>query len=242
MAMFKYIKNIKDFLIFSRIFLLIKPLSGFYKSLSNFSLFTVWVNNVNKDKGLLINDFYTAGRDHSRRYKLYEKVADKLGLADKKINYLEFGVASGSSFKWWINCNKNKESNFTGFDTFEGLPESWGGYKKGDMSFKIPDITDERAEFYKGLFQVTFIPFLDKTRFSESLTIVHLDADLFSSTIFVLSQVYKYLKTGDLILFDEFCVPNHEFLAYKIFTESFGVKLKLLGAVNNFYQVAFLVE
>lgn len=242
--MFKQIKNIKDFLIFTRVFLLVKPLSGFYKTLSNFSLFTSWVNTINKDKNLLINDFYVAGRDHSRRYKLYEKVASSLELANKKINYVEFGVASGSSFKWWINCNKNMESHFAGFDTFEGLPESWGGYKKGEMSFKIPDITDERAEFYKGLFQATFNPFLDKnsSRFSDSLTIVHLDADLFSSTIFVLSQVYKFLKKGDLILFDELSVPNHEFLAYKIFTESFGVKLKPIGAVNNFYQVAFIVE
>jgi len=242
--MFKYIKNVKDFLIFSRIFLLVKPFSGLFKTISNFSLFTKWVNNANKNKELLINDFYVPSRDHSRRYRLYEKVAAKLELGEKKINYIEFGVASGSSFKWWLNFNKNRESHFSGFDTFEGLPESWGGYKKGEMSFKIPDIIDERAEFYKGLFQSTLNPFLSKNgnRFSESLTIVHLDADLFSATIFALSQVYRFLKTGDLILFDEFSVPNHEFLAYKIFTESFGVTLKPIGAINNFYQVAFIIE
>jgi len=242
--MFKYVKNIKDFLIFSRIFLLTKPFSGLFKTVSNFSLFTAWVNTVNKDKSLLINDFYVAGRDHSKRYKLYEKVANSLELENKKINYMEFGVASGNSYKWWLNYNKNTESHFAGFDTFEGLPESWGGYKKGAMSFQIPDVTDERAEFYKGLFQETLNPFLDKNgnRFADSFTIIHLDADLFTATIFALSQLYKFLKKGDLILFDELCVPNHEFLAYKIFTESFSVKLKLIGAVNNFYQVAFIVE
>lgn len=225
-------------------FFLVKPLSGLFKTTSNFSLFTAWVNKSTKDKTLLINDFYVPRRDHSKRYKLYDKVATELKLQNKRINYIEFGVASGSSFKWWLNFNQSAESNFAGFDTFEGLPESWGGYKKGEMSFKIPDITDERAEFYKGLFQATFVPFLEKNgnRFTESMTIVYLDADLFSSTIFVLSQVYRFLKKGDLILFDEFCVPNHEFLAYKIFTESFGVTLKPIGAVNNFYQVAFLVD
>jgi len=242
--MFKYIKNIKDFLIFSRIFLLAKPFSSLFKTVSNFSSFTAWVNKANKSKELLINDFYIPSRDHSRRYKLYEKVGTSLKLENQKINYMEFGVASGSSFKWWINFNKNSESHFSGFDTFEGLPESWGGYKKGEMSFKIPDITDERAEFYKGLFQATLNPFLDKNgnRFTESLNIIHLDADLFTATIFALSQVYRFLKKGDLVLFDELCVPNHEFLAYKIFTESFGVTLKPIGAVNNFYQVAFIVE
>lgn len=242
--MFKYIKNIKDFLFFSRVFLLTKPFSSLFKTVSNFSLFTSWMNTVNKDKTLLINDFYVPSRDHSRRYKLYEKVGAALELQNKKVNYVEFGVASGNSFKWWLDFNKNNESHFSGFDTFEGLPESWGGYKKGEMSFKIPDITDERAEFYKGLFQSTLNPFLDKNNhwFDQSLNIIHLDADLFSSTIFVLSQLYKFIKKGDLILFDEFSVPNHEFQAYKIFIESFGVKLKPIGAVNNFYQVAFIVE
>jgi len=194
--MLKYIKNIKDFLVASRIFLLIKPFSGLFKTLSNFSLFTSWQSAANRDKTLLINDFYVPGRDHSRRYKLYNAVGQALALEAKKINYLEFGVASGSSFKWWVNFNKNAESHFAGFDTFEGLPESWGGYKKGEMSFQIPDISDERTAFYKGLFQETLNPFLDKNgnRFHESLSIIHLDADLFSATIFALSQLYRFIK------------------------------------------------
>ena len=69
-----------------------------------------------------------------------------------------------------------------------------------------------------------------------------MDADLFSSTIFVLSQLYPFLNKGDIILFDEFNVANHEFFAYKIFTESFYVKMKLVGAQNNFYQTAFVVD
>ena len=72
--------------------------------------------------------------------------------------------------------------------------------------------------------------------------LIHMDADLFSSTIFVLSQLYPYLKNGDIIFFDEFNVANHEFLAFKIFTGSFYVKLRPVGAVNNFYQTAFVVE
>ncbi len=71
---------------------------------------------------------------------------------------------------------------------------------------------------------------------------IHMDADLFSSTIFVLSQLYPFLMKGDIIFFDEFNVANHEFLAFKIFTESFYVKLRPVGAVNNFYQTAFVVE
>jgi O-methyltransferase len=60
--------------------------------------------------------------------------------------------------------------------------------------------------------------------------------------MFVLSQLYPFLNKGDLVLFDEFNVANHEFFAYQIFTDSFYVKLRLIGAQNNFYQTAFVVE
>lgn len=69
-----------------------------------------------------------------------------------------------------------------------------------------------------------------------------MDADLFTSTIYVLTSLAPYIRKGDIIIFDEFNVPNHEFLAYKIFTDSFNVKFRLIGAVNNFFQVAFIIE
>jgi hypothetical protein len=69
-----------------------------------------------------------------------------------------------------------------------------------------------------------------------------MDADLYSATLFALSQLYPFLRKGDIILFDEFNVPMHEFKAYKEFTASFYVKLKPVAAVNNFYQAAFVVE
>jgi len=157
---------------------------------------------------------------------------------------MEFGVASGSSFFWWMKKNTHPASVFRGFDTFEGLPEDWGGYKKGAMAFDPAQVSDDRAEFIKGIFQESLHGFIDsnKALLQGKPKIIHMDADLFSSTIFVLSQLYPYLNKGDIIFFDEFNVANHEFLGFKIFTESFYVKLRPVGAVNNFYQTAFIVE
>ena len=42
-------------------------------------------------------------------------------------------------------------------------------------------------------------------------------------------------KSGDIILFDEFNVPNHEYSVFKIFNESFYIDFELIGAVNNYY-------
>jgi hypothetical protein len=51
-----------------------------------------------------------------------------------------------------------------------------------------------------------------------------------------------YLRKGDILIFDEFNVPNHEFLAFRIFTESYYIKTRLIGAVNNYLQVALIIE
>jgi hypothetical protein len=69
-----------------------------------------------------------------------------------------------------------------------------------------------------------------------------MDADLYSSTLFTLTTLAPYLKKGDIIFFDEFCVPTHEFLAVKNFTESYYINLKPIAASNNFLFTAFVVE
>ncbi len=110
------------------------------------------------------------------------------------------------------------------------------------MSALIPDLNETRHEFFKGLFQDTLFDFINTHNIKDGKRkIIHLDADLFSSTIFVLSTLAQYLNKDDILLFDEFNVPNHEFYAFKIFTDTFYVKYELLGAVNNFYQVAFKI-
>ena len=43
-----------------------------------------------------------------------------------------------------------------------------------------------------------------------------MDADLYSSTLYVLTMLAPYLKAGDIVMFDEFTVPRHEYLAFKI--------------------------
>ena len=240
----RLIKFFKDLLLFTGILRILSPLNNLFLFIRNFNELKRWINKNNGS--LLINDYYVFKRDYEKRFNLYNAISDHYHLDQKEILYLEFGVASGSSFFWWLQKNANPGSTFCGFDTFEGLPENWGGFKKGDMSHALADLklNDSRAAFIKGTFQQTLHSFVrnHENELSNKSKLIHLDADLFSSTIFVLSQLYPFLNKGDIILFDEFNVANHEFFAYKIFTESFYVKMKLIGAQNNFYQTAFIVE
>ena len=185
------------------------------------------------------NDFYQESWDYNRRYTLYEAICKNEGLDNSAVDYFEFGVAGGYSFKWWLQKNQQINSRFFGFDTFEGLPEKWGGFEKGSMAYAMEglEINDPRASLYKGLFQESLLPFL-KRYDNMNRKVVHIDSDLFTAAIFTLSQLYPYFKNGDIILFDEFAVPRHEFLAFKIFTESFYINYDVIGAANNYLFVA----
>lgn len=232
---------LKGFLLFSRVGLLLKPFSHFFKFTSNFANLAGWIQQHHKN--IPFTDFYKAKKIYTDRNNLYQYVADNNNLQEEEIEYYEFGVAGGTSFKWWLNQNKNSQSKFWGFDTFEGLPEDWHFYKKGDMSFDIPEMGDQRAQFIKGLFQDTFFSFLKQhTPSTNTRKVIHMDADLYTSTLYVLTSMAPYLRDGDIILFDEFNVPNHEFAAWDTFTKSFYIDYEVLGGVNNYYQIAVKVK
>lgn len=216
---------------------LIRPLLKISNTLS----LSRWVSL--QPDSCIMNDFYSFKRNYSKRYQLYKVVSDTYDLKDEAIIFIEFGVAGGHSMRWWLGECINKESRFIGFDTFEGLPEKWGTFKKGDMAADIPDFKDHRTELIRGLFQHTVNDyFLSGNIDHEKRKIIHMDADLFSSTLYALACISGYLKKGDILFFDEFNVPDHEFYAFRIFSESWYFKTKLLGAVNNYLQTAFIVE
>src|SRR3954447_15737651 len=56
-------------------------------------------------------------------------------LRDEPIDYLEFGVADGTSLRSWCATNRHPKSRLFGFDCFTGLPEHWSAKRpKGTFS------------------------------------------------------------------------------------------------------------
>jgi O-methyltransferase len=233
------IRKTKWNLIRFRFHWLVEPFSGMLLNLAYLSKVSKWVS---LQKEIPYNDFYSGKWNYEKRYGLYEFVLGHKKLRDEEMIYLEFGVYGGSSFKWWLGHNTHPQSRFIGFDTFEGLPEDWGIFKRGDMSsgLKMPDVDDPRASFVKGLFQQT-LPEVLKTVGREKRKVIMMDADLYTSTLYVLTTVAPFLAKGDVILFDQFNVPRHEFLAFTNFVESHYIRLQLIGAANNYYFCAFEV-
>lgn len=231
------LRSLKKTFIRLKLHKLVGPFENFFQQLLWMSKLSRWAA---QNKNVPGNDFPSEW-DYEKRYTLYNRVFKQENL-DAPIHYLEFGVADGHSFRWWLNKNTNPASSFHGFDTFTGLPEDFGQFSKGtfDRGFAVPKITDNRGTFYPGLFQQTLPPFLKGADLKNKL-VVMLDADLYSSTLFVLASLAPFLKTNDILFFDEFGVPAHEFMAYQNFLESFYQPLQIIGAANNFYFTAFRV-
>lgn len=234
----RFIRKSKQLFMRWKLHVLVEPFTGFLLNLVYLSRMSKWRANTPPGR---LNDFYTGKWDYSKRYTIYDFLLNQEGL-NGPIRYMEFGVEAGRSFKWWVGHNTNPESSFDGFDTFTGLPENWNVYKAGDMSVggNFPDVNDPRAKFHKGLFQDTLPDFL-KTIQDDRRRVFHMDADLYTSTLYVLTSVAPYLRKGDIIMFDEFAVPRHEFLAFSEFVASYYVKLELVAAQNNYYFTAFKV-
>lgn len=192
---------------------------------------------VHKHKKIAFTDFYTSKFEYAKREKLYRHVIEKEKI--DVIDYLEFGVSRGYSFRWWATEIKSADSRFHGFDTFTGLPESWGKFKAGAFSNgnEPPVMNDDRCKFYQGLFQQTLLPFLAGYN-ADRRKVIHMDADLYSATLYVLTLITPYLKKGDIIFFDEFNVPMHEYKAFMEWTNAFYIEYEVLGSVNNFYHTA----
>jgi hypothetical protein len=228
----KFKTNTKNLLLKARIHKVFPFLIRPALLISNTLKLSKWINEHVNDKNKKAINF-------SHREAHYEHIYNS-EIHNDEICYLEFGVYKGDSIKWWINKNSNVDSTFYGFDTFEGLPEKWGNYTKGDFSSNIPNITDSRLKFIKGLFQQTLNDALKNIKLNKRL-LIHLDADLFSSTLFVLTSLAPFLKKGDIILFDEFNVPNDEFSALEIFCRSYYINYELLSSTRNFFQIGITI-
>jgi O-methyltransferase len=233
-------RTFKKIFILGRLHVIFSPFENIFRNAAYLSRLSKFAHTHKKK--LAFNDFPLKKFDYSKRERLYDYLLEN-EIKQSDIQYLEFGVCGGSSFQYWVSHHSNANSTFHGFDTFEGLPEDWGPFKKGDMGTNSlpPDIKDTRVQFYKGLFQQTFPKFTTELS-STKKKVIHMDADLYSSTLFILTSIAPYLQKGDIILFDEFLVPTHEFLAYDNFIKSFYINMELIAAANNYYFTAFKIN
>jgi hypothetical protein len=181
------------------------------------------------------------GHDTRRRFQGRKELFADVSrpIKDERVLYLEFGVHRGASIARWARILSNPEARLSGFDSFEGLPEDWVlGNPKGQFSTggNTPDIDDPRVEFVVGWFEDTLPTY---TPPPHDRLVLHLDADLYSSTILVLNALDQYIVPGTFIFFDEFSDRLHELRAFDEYIKRTGAKFRLLGVDKALVHVGF---
>jgi Macrocin-O-methyltransferase (TylF) len=159
-------------------------------------------------------------------------------VADKKVLYLEFGVYRGESIRFWSEGLRNPESCLHGFDSFEGLPEEWGSMKQGsfDVGGTIPQLPDKRVKFFKGWFDQVLPSYVLP---EHDVLVINMDADLYSSTLYVLRHLRKYIRPGVFIYFDELHTPDHEPRAFGEFIKETNLQFRLLATDKTLAHAFF---
>jgi macrocin-O-methyltransferase TylF-like protien len=178
------------------------------------------------------------------REDLYRYVSDTLvGSSGKVIDYLEFGVFEGASIAQWSALNQNPGSRFLGFDSFEGLPEDWhSGKRRGAFTTggKVPEIADPRVSFVAGWFQKSLRGFVASCR-PQNQIVIHLDCDLYSSTLYCLTTLDPVISSGTLIVLDDFFDALHVYRALTDYCAAYVRQYKILARTHELGQVAIVM-
>lgn len=156
---------------------------------------------------------------------------------------LEFGVHNGVSIK---EISKHAARKVYGFDAFEGLRDPWSKPNRTvgsmDLGGQIPKPLRqiENVEIVVGWVEETLPSFLDEHQ--NSISLVHLDLDVYPPTKFVLELVKPHLQLGAHLIFDDMFGfvgwQNHSFRAlFEVFSEEEVVSVGLSPNVAVFRYV-----
>jgi O-methyltransferase len=166
-------------------------------------------------------------------------------IKGEALDYLEFGVYEGESIAQWAQINSHPRSRFWGFDSFLGLPERWNSRVEAgrfNVAGRVPNIDDGRVSFVKGWFNETLQPFIS-TFLPQSRIVVHIDADLYTSTLYCLTRLDDVMAAGSIILFDELFSALNEFRALLDWSRAYRRKVEVIARTSDEHgRFAFIVR
>jgi hypothetical protein len=144
--------------------------------------------------------------DGMARHKAYKLLSIHRAISDVSLpgDFAEFGVWKGACARYTTKFIFG-ERKLHLFDSFEGLPTDWvGKFKKGHFNLggNIPKFNPNKTVVYKGWFSDTVPAFAKSLK--APLSFIHMDADLYSSTMDVLIPLNDKIAKGTIVLFDEY--------------------------------------
>ncbi len=180
----------------------------------------------------------------ARKIRYIERLIIEATATPEPVDYFEFGIYHGRSFRQIAEGLNGEAHRLYGFDTLRGLPEFWtgairpspessqrigpsimprGAYSaEGGLPPALQGFTDLRALLVAGLFQDTLPDFLANfKREPGRRLILNIDCDLYSGTLFALTSMHPLLRESDLIGIDDIYDEEGEFRAFNDYIRSF---------------------
>jgi len=152
----------------------------------------------------------------------------------------EFGVFKGKSINFFASRCPN--AKVYGFDSFLGLEEDWTGWILPAGYFSTNGIMpkcESNVYLYKGCFEDT-VPSFQLELKNKFISLLHIDSDTYKPAKYVLNALVKNLKSGSIIIFDEFYGyhgwRSHEYKAFEEFVVAHDLKYKFIAYTGE--QVA----
>ena len=174
--------------------------------------FSKWVFDISRS--FLFNDKRNAG---------FRKAVSLVKENNIKGDYLEFGVYKGSSLIQFNNLFKEFSLNdvrMFAFDAFKGLPSSEGSaFKKGEFHFpkefflkriKKAGVDPGSLIVVEGFFNESLTPRVKKDCKLDKACIIHIDCDLYESTVDVLNFVKELVQDGTVLIPDDYLSFQNE--------------------------------
>lgn len=200
------------------------------RELGNKSLLGVLSAMATEESANYVRANMTEAMPFPTKQELWEFALEKAGSSGMN---LEFGVHEGASINFLAKSNPAKTWN--GFDSFEGLAEDWPGIgmRKGafDLGGRLPQVRNN-VTLHKGWFVDSLPIFLQEN--PGVVRYLHLDADTYESTKYVLQALQMRLEPGAIIVFDEYFNYNGwnltgEYKAFQEFCYTSGLTYRYLG-------------
>jgi len=156
----------------------------------------------------------------------------------------EFGVFKGKSINFFAKRCPNAQ--VYGFDSFLGLEEDWSGWILPAGAFNTNGTMpkcERNVKLFKGWFTDT-VPTFQIELDDKEISLLHIDSDTYKPAKYVLNELVKNLRSGSIIVFDEYYGytgwRSHEFKAFQEFVVDHELEYKYIAYTGEQVAVEIL--